>query len=246
MQAAAASQRAFHSLGLEHELVQRVAALGITEPTPAQRGAIPKILNHDDVVVGAETGSGKTLAYLLPLVQKLNGHPLRSDFGSIHKPVVVIMTTSQLLVRQIAEVLRQLDPEIAKRAVCLTSNNKYLMTNHAAPIVIATPRALLAGSKPKDFAFTETIVVDEADLLLAGDCEKITKQIVATIRNQPLLDARINRLQPIKRRGQTEQPEEAVQEIVELTDSADSPDFTQTIFCSISLSTLLIPALCCA
>lgn len=238
---ATASARFFRSLGLDDVLVERLFVMGISEPTAAQREAIPLILSRQDVVIGAETGGGKTLAYLLPLLQQLQLHPLHTELEMIHRPVGLVMTTSQELVQQIARVLSHLDPELAKHVVCLSSNNQSLRYHRTAPIVIATPRALLRASQPKDFAYTETIVVDEADMLLGSGFEKDTKQIIATIRNQPLLRAQLNRWQPES--SHAERLPEQEEEADDWIDPSEIAQATrQTIFSAISLSTL---SLCC-
>ena len=61
----------FQEMGLPEKLVARVAALGITEPTPIQTHAIPPVLDGKDVMGLAQTGTGKTAAFGLPLVSKL-------------------------------------------------------------------------------------------------------------------------------------------------------------------------------
>ncbi|MDP2401777.1 MAG: DEAD/DEAH box helicase, partial [Actinomycetota bacterium] len=50
----------FDNLGLEPRLLQAVASMGYTIPTPIQRDAIPVILAGRDVVGCAQTGTGKT------------------------------------------------------------------------------------------------------------------------------------------------------------------------------------------
>ncbi|KAG1710545.1 hypothetical protein DVH05_013271 [Phytophthora capsici] len=182
--------RFFQSLGLGSALSDRLTQLGLTNPTAAQRKAIPSILAGDDVVVAAETGGGKTLAFLLPVVEQLRCNSLPPC--EMRLPAALVLTTSQELVRQLATVLHQVDPELARLAVILSSSRQTL-GGRSCPIVLATPGALLRATKPKDFAFTQTVVVDEADMLLSGGFEKETKQILATIRNQPLLRSELNR-----------------------------------------------------
>uniref|UniRef100_K3X4I2 ATP-dependent RNA helicase n=1 Tax=Globisporangium ultimum (strain ATCC 200006 / CBS 805.95 / DAOM BR144) TaxID=431595 RepID=K3X4I2_GLOUD len=223
-------QRAFHSLGLSQELVQKLTQLGLTTPTAAQRQAIPSILRRDDVVVAAETGGGKTLAYLLPLLEQLQAHPL--PMNAIHRPVGLVLTTSQELVRQVATVLEALHPEIAKHSVSLSSTNQSLSNHRTCPLLIATPKALLRACKPKDFAFTKTVVVDEADMLLGGGFEKDTKQIIATIRNQPLLKANLNNVEHARQRLRTADDEEEEEELIHKDDV--SSETRQTIFSAIS------------
>ncbi|KAF1326770.1 Dead/deah box RNA helicase, partial [Globisporangium splendens] len=233
-------QRPFHSLGLSQGLVHKLTQLGLTTPTAAQRQAIPSILRRDDVVVAAETGGGKTLAYLLPLLEQLQAHPL--PLNTIHRPVGLILTTSQELVRQVAAVLETLHPEIAKHTVSLSSTNQSLSNHKTCPLLIATPKALLRACKPKDFAFTKTIVVDEADMLLGGGFEKDTKQIIATIRNQPLLKSNLNNLEHARQRLPTTEEEE--EELIHTDDV--SSETRQTIFSAISFSNGFLLRVCMA
>ncbi|ETM32575.1 hypothetical protein L914_20034 [Phytophthora nicotianae] len=183
--------RFFQSLGLTTALSDRLTQLGLTTPTSAQRKAIPRILAGDDVVVAAETGGGKTLAFLLPVIEQIRRNPLPPS--EMRLPTALMLTTSQELVRQLANVLHQVDTELAQLTVSLSSSRQTLgHGSRACPLVLATPSALLRATKPRDFAFTQTVVVDEADMLLSGGFEKETKQILATIRNQPLLRAELN------------------------------------------------------
>ena len=61
----------FDNLGLEPRLLQAVASMGYTEPTPIQRDAIPLVLEGRDVVGCAQTGTGKTAAFVLPMLQRI-------------------------------------------------------------------------------------------------------------------------------------------------------------------------------
>ena len=58
----------FADLGVPQNLVEHLAARGITEAFPIQEAAIPDALAGRDVVGKAVTGSGKTLAFGLPLM----------------------------------------------------------------------------------------------------------------------------------------------------------------------------------
>ncbi|ARU04995.1 hypothetical protein CCO03_10140 [Comamonas serinivorans] len=70
---------AFAALGLAPELVQAVADLGFSDPTPVQAAAIPKAMpdglsdarQYADLMVSSQTGSGKTAAFLLPVLNTL-------------------------------------------------------------------------------------------------------------------------------------------------------------------------------
>jgi len=73
----------FVKLGLAPELLQAVADLGFTLPTPVQLATIPKAMQgleaqaegkkakFTDLLVSSQTGSGKTAAFLLPVLHTL-------------------------------------------------------------------------------------------------------------------------------------------------------------------------------
>ena len=65
------SYLSFDNLGLSPRLLEAVASMGYTSPTPIQRDAIPVVLEGRDVVGCAQTGTGKTAAFVLPLMQRI-------------------------------------------------------------------------------------------------------------------------------------------------------------------------------
>ncbi len=75
----AAVPNGFVRLGLAPELVQAVADMGFTQPTPVQDKTIPLALGSGagtsrkliDLMVSSQTGSGKTAAFLLPVIHTL-------------------------------------------------------------------------------------------------------------------------------------------------------------------------------
>ena len=216
--------RFFQSLGLSTTLIDRLSQLGLSTPTSVQCKAIPSILMGHDVVIAAETGGGKTLAFLLPIIEHFRRKALPTS--AMRFPAALVLTTSQELVRQVAVVLHQIDPELARQALSLSSSRQTLgqQGGLACPLVVATPGALLRASKPRDFAFTQLVVVDEADMLLSGGFEKETKQILATIRNQPLLKSELNRWEDADPRDRQVQDEDV------------ETEHTQTVFSAISSS----------
>ena len=72
----AAQANPFAALGLAPELLQAVADMGYTQPTPVQQQAIPLALPQAgsdafiDLMVCSQTGSGKTAAFLLPMLRR--------------------------------------------------------------------------------------------------------------------------------------------------------------------------------
>ncbi len=87
LDAVAAEPNGFVKLGLAKELLQAVADMGFTQPTPVQLATIPKAMQalddasennkaekkakFTDLLVSSQTGSGKTAAFLLPVLHTL-------------------------------------------------------------------------------------------------------------------------------------------------------------------------------
>ena len=70
----------FTDIGLNDELLQALAALGFTEPTPVQIKVIPLMLEQEiDIVSLAQTGTGKTAAFGLPLIQLIDPKDKRTQ-----------------------------------------------------------------------------------------------------------------------------------------------------------------------
>ncbi len=76
----------FEQFELNRQLLNAVAELGYTEPTPIQQQTIPLSLGNHDVLGIAQTGTGKTAAYLLPLLMKIKyaqgNNPAGADSGA--------------------------------------------------------------------------------------------------------------------------------------------------------------------
>ena len=60
------SHNGFTGLGIAPGLLNAIARLNFTEPTPIQRRTIPIGIEGKDVIAIAQTGTGKTLAFGVP------------------------------------------------------------------------------------------------------------------------------------------------------------------------------------
>lgn len=61
-------------------ILEAIAKLGFTEPTPIQAQGWPMALKGRDLIGIAETGSGKTLAYLLPALVHVSAQPRLGEY----------------------------------------------------------------------------------------------------------------------------------------------------------------------
>src|SRR4051812_42808457 len=130
----------FTELGLKAALVRACEALGYTEPTPIQKGAIPFILGGSDLIGCAETGTGKTAAFLLPILQRITERQLPGTR-------VLVLAPTRELALQIEASYRELAPKKGPRCVAVIGganiNRQCDALRRGAAVVIATPGRLI-------------------------------------------------------------------------------------------------------
>jgi len=153
----------FSSMGLRPELLENIASLGFTEPTPIQAAGIPPLLQGHDVIGRARTGSGKTAAFGLPLL-----HNLDRDARGVQ---ALVLAPTRELALQVTEALRTFargGPSI----VTIYGGSPYAPQLRAlrsgVPIVVGTPGRVIdhleRGSL--DLSGLRMLVLDEADEML--------------------------------------------------------------------------------
>jgi superfamily II DNA/RNA helicase len=152
----------FASLGVAEDLVEALAARGITEPFPIQALSIPPALEGRDVCGKAKTGSGKTLAFGLPLLGRVaKAEPRR--------PRALVLVPTRELALQVCDELKPLSVE---REVCVTAvyggapmEKQVAALQKGAEVVAATPGRLidLIDRNECSVADVEAVVLDEAD-----------------------------------------------------------------------------------
>lgn len=182
--------RSFEELGLDARLVRALLKKRIEKPTPIQHVAIPLILEGKDVVARAKTGSGKTFAYLLPLLQKL--FTPNVDRKKLAPNVFVLAPSRELCQQIYVEVKSLLELcKVPLKVVQLNSN--MLATDLQAALVgppdvlISTPACIakcLSNSVLQAASINgslETLVLDEADLLLSYGYENDIKALTPHI-----------------------------------------------------------------
>jgi ATP-dependent RNA helicase RhlE len=154
----------FDNLGLEPRLLQAVASMGYTAPTPIQSGAIPLVLTGCDVVGCAQTGTGKTAAFVLPTFQNISSKP-----GG---PRALVITPTRELCLQIVEVAASVGRHTRHRVTAVYGGVGYDPQRKAirrgVDMLVATPGRLLDIAKQRDvdLSHVEVLVIDEADRML--------------------------------------------------------------------------------
>ncbi|MDO6597598.1 DEAD/DEAH box helicase [Oceanihabitans sp. 2_MG-2023] len=160
----------FKDLQLNKPLLRAIAETGYDNPTLVQEKTIPFVLDKKDVICSAQTGTGKTAAFALPILQLLYDKQEGSKKGKKIRAVIVSPT------RELAAQIQENFKTYAKNT-SLTTTVIYGGTSiepqkdilkKGVDILIATPGRLLDLHKQDcvNLDYVETLVLDEADLML--------------------------------------------------------------------------------
>ncbi|KAH7922319.1 DEAD-domain-containing protein [Leucogyrophana mollusca] len=172
---------------LDARLLRALADIGFARPTLVQAKAIPLALEGRDILARARTGSGKTAAYCIPIVQKIlsvKSSSVPSD-SNLQSTRALILVPTRELSEQVATCLRSLlsycdkDVVIANVATGTATHLERALLADRPDIVISTPsRALgLLQSKALSLSSLDSLVIDEADLILSYGHDEDVRQI---------------------------------------------------------------------
>ncbi|OTA94917.1 hypothetical protein M434DRAFT_394273 [Hypoxylon sp. CO27-5] len=169
---------AWVSLDLSPRILESLAKLKFSKPTPIQAAAIPQILAGHDVIGKAATGSGKTLAFGIPIVEKWLDLSEETDSPQTASkvPLALVLSPTRELAHQLTDHIRNLCAGLPNAPyVCSVTGGLSVYKQQRqlakADIVIGTPGRLwevLSSSSElmNNFKGIQYLVVDEADRLL--------------------------------------------------------------------------------
>lgn len=177
----------FNTLGLPEKLLARLNAMGLTDPTPIQTGAIPPALEGKDVMGLAQTGTGKTLAFGLPLVTRMLEYGQKPSRFTVRG---LVLAPTRELANQIADSLRGLTEgtplKIGLVVGGVSINGQIKRLERGTDLLIATPGRLIDLLDRKALTLEETkfLVLDEADQMLDMGFIHDLRKIVAYLPAQ--------------------------------------------------------------
>ncbi|HEY5731874.1 MAG TPA: DEAD/DEAH box helicase [Anaerolineales bacterium] len=168
----------FTSLNLRDEVMQAIAELGYSQPTPIQAELIPIMLTGTDVIGQAQTGTGKTAAFTLPILH--NFQPQR------HVQALVLAPTRELAL-QVAKAMDGYGRHLNIRVLAVYGGQPYgpqiSKLNRGIDVVVGTPGRMLdlLERKALNIKHIKTLVLDEADEMLnMGFMEDVEKILAET------------------------------------------------------------------
>jgi len=174
--------------------------MGLNEPTPIQKQAIPHGLNGRDVMGLAQTGTGKTAAFGIPLVARmleLEGRPNpKSVRGLVLAPTRELATQISVNLRAFAE---STPIKVAMVVGGQNINTQIKRLHGGTDILVATPGRLLDLMDRRAVRLDEAkfLVLDEADQMLdmgfIHDLRKIS-QVIPKTRQTFLFSATMPKL----------------------------------------------------
>ncbi len=169
----------FSGLGIKDSILQVIADLGLTIPTPIQHQAIPAALSGEDIVGIAQTGTGKTFAFGIPMLQRL----------ALLKGRGLVLLPTRELAGQVENSLRTLGGPLGLRTVSLIGGeaiSRQLIALRRRPhILVATPGRLIDHLKRGSVHLDDisVLVLDEADMMFdmgfAPQIEEVLKRVPA-------------------------------------------------------------------
>jgi ATP-dependent RNA helicase DDX23/PRP28 len=169
--------RYWSEAGLPQKMLDVIAAVGYTEPTPIQRQAISIQIQNRDIIGVAQTGSGKTASFVIPMLVFISMLPPLTYENAAQGPYALIMAPTR-------ELAQQIEQEAAKFAgamgyICVSLVGGHTIQEQAtnlrngAHIVIATPGRLKDCIDRRIVSLSQCtyIVMDEADRMMEMGCE---------------------------------------------------------------------------
>ncbi|KAI9323236.1 P-loop containing nucleoside triphosphate hydrolase protein [Dichotomocladium elegans] len=175
----------FESFDLDPRILRAIAQLNFTHPTLVQAKAIPLALAGKDILARARTGSGKTATYTIPLIQKL----LLSKKDGHNEPGIraLILVPTRELAEQVTKHIKKLIV-YAKDAVKVVNLAGHMSAQMQRPIlaekpdiIVSTPSKVVLHLEAKNMDLhesLETLVIDEADLVLSFGYDQDLRKIL--------------------------------------------------------------------
>ncbi len=156
-----------------------------TSLTDIQKETLPLLLKNKNVVGISYTGSGKTLAFLIPTLNKIK---LDDNIQ-----VVIISPTRELATQTYKKIneFNKYQSELRTHLIVGGEKNSEIVKkikNKKPQILVATPTKLLEilNNKTINLKYLNTLIIDEADMLMDLDFWPLIDEFIDTYGNDNL------------------------------------------------------------
>src|SRR3989344_1991797 len=167
----------FYGLGIAPTLLNAIANLNFTSPTPIQEQAIPVAIEGKDIIGIAQTGTGKTLAFGIPMLQRI----------AITKTHGLILLPTRELAMQVDETLQSMGRAMGLKTALVIGGASMQYQQNALSrnphIIIGTPGRINDHLERKTLFLKNVgiLVLDEADRMLDLGFAPQIRKILAEI-----------------------------------------------------------------
>lgn len=158
--------------------------MGFKRPTDIQFKAIPNILKGEDLLAVAQTGTGKTAAFAIPTIHQVQENKKYSKGLGIQ---ALVMVPTRELALQITAVFHELGKNTKVRTISVfggvEQDGQKESLERGIDILVATPGRMfdLLNQKSIDLSKLKTLILDEADQMLALGFYKDIKDVLHNI-----------------------------------------------------------------
>lgn len=148
---------------LSPELVTALREKGITEPTPPQKDAIPRIIRGDNILLVAPTGIGKTEAAMLPILDRIYRNGGKKGIRCLY--ITPLRALNRDMLKRMEDYGKALDITVGVRHGDTSQAERNKQSQHPPEILITTPetlQVLFTGKRLREhLKNVEWVVVDE-------------------------------------------------------------------------------------
>jgi ATP-dependent RNA helicase DeaD len=166
----------FQGLGLPTPLLNALARINYTKPTPIQAAAIPVAIEGHDILGSAQTGTGKTAAFTIPMAKYLMEHP---------QAMALVLLPTRELAAQVVEFAKQLFDFGSKIKTALLIGGEpmpkqFQQLRQRPQLIIGTPGRITDHLSRGTLALHQArfLVLDETDRMLDMGFGKQLKEIM--------------------------------------------------------------------
>jgi ATP-dependent RNA helicase DeaD len=155
----------FEELIVDERILKAVRNLGFKKPSKVQEKVIPRILDHNDIIVKSQTGSGKTAAFGIPICDKL--------IIEEKSPQALVLTPTRELAVQIKEEISNIGRYKKLRAAAIFGKQpmdyQKNLLRQRVHVIVGTPGRTLDHIDKGNINLERIkyLVIDEADEMLS-------------------------------------------------------------------------------